>query len=179
MIGIYLESLHLFPLMQLLIFQKTASLPFSHFDRTQQKKLLYNPFFDYKNQSHFDPNVTNQRSHDQTLKLNTINTTVSELSRLPLPPLNTADTYSKSSFNNELYQINIKMNANSNPSQTLYQPRTASCIGLSATLPSSSFVRTVKPINSSSVITQNFTVPFVAFKKLVETLDGLDHHYNS
>ena len=54
-----------------------------------------------------------------------------------------------------------------------YINHTAPNIGPSATFPSSS--STVNPINASSICTQNFTVPFVAKTKSVETFDGLDH----
>ena len=46
--------------------------------------------------------------------------------------------------------------------------------GRSATLTSSS---TVDPTNPSPVITQIYTVPFVAMNKSVENFDRLDHQY--
>ena len=91
--------------------------------------------------------------------LTTITTTVSDLSRLPLIPLNSADTYSMSSTNFFPFQTNIKLNATANPGQTLCQPHAAPNEGSSATLLSSS--STVNSKNPFTVISQNYTVLFL------------------
>ena len=105
-------------------------------------------------------------------------TTVPTLSKLLLAPLNNVDTCSLSSTNNNPFQTNTKFKAIANPSETFYHPHFVPNIGLSACLPSSSYVPTVIPTTPSAVITQNFTVHFVAMNKFLTTFDGLHHHYS-
>ena len=115
-------------------------------------------------QAQYDPPVTNQssRSNDHIFMLNTIKITVPTLTRLSLAPLNFADNYSFRSTNKTRFQTNTNLNATADPSQTLYQPPTARNIGPFASLPSSSSVLNVNPIEQPPVVTQNYTVFFVA-----------------
>ena len=55
---------------------------------------MYNPFTDFVNQIQHNQTVTNQstRSKDQTFMLNTKTTIIPNMPRLPLTPLNIADT---------------------------------------------------------------------------------------
>ena len=111
--------------------------------------------------------------------LYTISTTVPALLKPPLAPLKIVDTYLLNKTNNNLFQINTKLNATANPIKTLYQPHTAPDIGPSANSQSSSLVPTVNPKNPSPVITQIYTVPFVEMNKSVKTFDRLDCQYTT
>ena len=104
----------------------------------------------------------------------TITITVRALWRLLSVPLNTAGTYSCKNTNIYPVQTNTNLNAIANPHQTLYQPHTAPDIGPSASLPSSSSVPAVNEKISSPVITQTYTLAFVAGNKSVEKNDRLE-----
>ena len=104
-------------------------------------------------------------------------TTVSALSRPPMVPLNIAITYLLSSTKKNPFQANAKVIGTANPSQRLYQPHTA-IIDPTASVPSSSSVLFVNPINASPVKTQHFSVSFVAMNKPVKTFDKF-HHRNT
>ena len=92
--------------------------------------------------------------------LNTINTTVLILSGFPLAPLNFVHNFSLSCTNKNPFKTNTNLNITANLCQKLYQAFSATILGPSATFSSSSC--TVKPRSPSLVITQNFTVTFVA-----------------
>ena len=101
--------------------QNTVTLPFSLFNKTRGNIPMYNPFTDYMNQIQNNPTVTNQlnRPNDQKFTLNTITTTVPNLSRLPLAPPGSADTYSLSSTNSKPFQTKTNLKASANPCQTV------------------------------------------------------------
>ena len=103
--------------------------------------------------------------------LNTKITTVPTSSRNLLAELNIADTYSLGSNNNNPFKSKTNLNATASQSQTLYQPYTASNIGPSTSLLSSSSVPTVKLINHPPAITPNYTVLSAAMNKCVKTFD--------
>ena len=104
--------------------------------------------------------------------LNTKNRSVPSLSRPPLLPLKLYP-HSLSSTDNNLIQTHSKLNDTTSPCQMLYQTHTAPDTGPSLSLLSSS--STLNPMNPSSVITQNHTVPFVAMNKSVKIFDGPGH----
>ena len=107
--------------------------------------------------------------------LNTITTTILNLSGPPLVPLNVVDTYSMGITNKMSFQTYSKLNATLIPFQTLYQPHTKLNIEPTASLPLSSSVPTVNPMNRLPANSENSTVHFVAMNRSVKTFDGLDH----
>ena len=86
--------------------QDSATIPFFQFNRNQRIIPVYNPCTDFIKQIQNSQTVTSQplRSNDQTFILNTITKTVPNLSRLPLAPLNIADTYSLNGTSNNLFK---------------------------------------------------------------------------
>ena len=87
-------------------------------------------------------------------------------------PLKSADTHSLSSSHNNPLKTNTNSKTILPPDQTLYQPRTTPNIGTCASLPPSSFVPAMFLMNSPPVITQHYTITFVARNKNVESFDG-------
>ena len=157
--------------------QNASTLPFCQYKRTQRIISMSNLFTGYINQTRNNQTIANQtkRSNDQTFLLNAKTTSVTNLSRPALAPPNVADTYSLSSTNNIPFQTQTNLYTMANPCQTFYQRHTASNIGPSATLISSSSF--VDPRNPSVVVTQIHAVPFVPMNKSVETFDGLEPQY--
>ena len=101
--------------------------------------------------------------------IKTMTTTVPTLSRPPLAPLNTADTYSLSNTNNNPFQTNTNLNATAYRCQTLLQQHTAPKIGPSKGLPSESSIG--NSVYHSPVTTQSYTVPFVSMNKSMKSFD--------
>ena len=157
-------------------FQITAALLFLHFIRSQRRTLLLNPFTDYKEHLESNSNVTNQSNwfHDYTKMLNAKTTAVPELSRPILVPLTNVVTFSLSSTNNNTFWTNRYLKNIANASETLYQTPSAPKRGPCAGLPSLFSIATVNPISYSPMITQIYTVPFVAVNKSVTNIDGND-----
>ena len=91
------------------------------------------------------------------------------LSRSPLAPLKFDVTFSLGSTNNNPYQSNTNLITAANPCQTFYQPLVhLICRRASRKFISSS--STVKPLDASSINTQNYNVLFAAMNKPVKTL---------
>ena len=79
--------------------------------------------------------------------LSTKTNTVPALLRPRWAPLSFVDIFSLSNTNNVHLQANTILNASANPTQTIYQPHTATNVSSSASLLSSSSVPTVNPKN--------------------------------
>ena len=126
----------------------------------------------------YNPTVTSQsnRSTDQTFMLSIITKSDPPPTRPSLDLLTSVDIFSLTSTNNNPLRTTTILIATAHSSQTLYPPHTAPITGKFASLLPSTFVSTVNPINPPPVITQNFTLPFVAIIKSLKTVvDGLDH----
>ena len=82
-------------------------------------------------------------------------TTVLALSRPSSGLLKFPDSYSLGGTSSNPSQTHTNLIAGANPSQTLYHTHTAPHKRLSASLPSSCFVPSVKTINLPAVNTQN------------------------
>ena len=96
-------------------------------------------------------------------------------SKIPVDLLKNTDSYSLSSINDIPFQTNVKLNATANSFQTFHQPHTARYVGVFASLPSSSSVPKVNPINPPLVRTHSYITHFMALNKTSKTVEGVDH----
>ena len=82
-----------------------------------------------------------------------------------------------SNYNNNPIQTKTNSNATASPSQTLYLPHTAPNFSLFEKLRSSSSVPNERPINASTLITQNRNLLFAGTNKAVKSFDAPDYQF--